>query len=144
MRKRRSTHHGFQADRLHEAVDDLRKCVRTHLSSSDAVWISVHTPLPIVAHCLERRQSLVAAAPIVHVVLCTAGHFRQYLRSRIFARSVHVCSNSRPNRVDNVKGKCQDGCVGKGLEVLCNQRWGIGILFDEAEQASQSAHLLWR
>jgi hypothetical protein len=133
IHKKMPTYHGFHANWLHKAVDDMRKRMRAHLCSSDAVWIPVHALFPVAAYCLECRESIVAAAPVVDEVFCTCSHFRQYLCSRVFASSIHICSDGRPDGVDDVEGECQDGCIGERLEVLRDQGGSVGILFDEAE-----------
>lgn len=94
------TYHGFVADRLDEAVEDLGKRVRADLGPSDRIRIPVHAMLPVLTHSFERRWPVGFRAPVVNVVASALGHLGHDRCRRFFRCLIHVALDRRPEGPD--------------------------------------------
>lgn len=97
------TDHSLQANRLNEAVQDLRKGVSRHLRPPHRTRISIHAQLPITAYHFQRRQPLITATPILHVIFTACRHLGEDLRHSIIGGLVDVGFDGGPEAVDHVQ-----------------------------------------
>ena len=97
-----ATHQSLVRNGLHKAIQDLGERARADPRPPHRIRIATHTPLPVLADRLQRRQPRLRPAPVVDKVFGAHGdlgraHGRHFLRL-----AVHVCTDCRPETVDDV------------------------------------------